>query len=160
MNKLDIRKLITEQDIKNNTFYATFFGDVKIDRITDKGIYIDKDIRFDFDGVCEKYGVKIYLYPSREYYENPQTNHEISWRIYADAKDMIRWRGVIGDVFFYIDVTGVVVKEIESGSIFNDHLYNSYNYFRSETVANQVAKEMNKILIEYHKLIRKNTKYL
>lgn len=82
----------------------------------------------------------------RGYEYIPYCGNEHLWLTSNDPKPK-RWRGVKGDVYYYVSSNLTVQTIIEFNDSLANDLYNAGNYFQTREEAEEVANEIKKIFL-------------
>ena len=68
-----------------------------------------------------------------------------------DGENVVRWRGKLGDDYYYVDSDNIVACEEEDDFAADDRRYNSGNYFPTKEMAEAFQKVYIESLNNFHK---------
>lgn len=77
----------------------------------------------------------------------------LKWNTEEKRVEKIRWRAKKGNDYYSIDRFCYFVQDRDDFHLMDDRMYNSFNYFRTEEQAREVARRVKEVLRKYHEEI-------
>lgn len=134
-----------------------YFDDVLNDDLKVLTTYVDMignkyRVAFFSNGKRNKTGLPDF-YPSEELLKKYPLDAKKAWMEFVEANKPKRWRAELGDTFYCLRSSFSVCDQYENEDEDCDQAWANYNYFRTESLAQQAAEAVKKTLDEFHKSI-------